>query len=279
MNKVDYFKWIGHRQTQQDSIPESRIQAMAAMLDLNQDFANGSELPLLWHWILFNDIHKASELAEDGHARKGDFLPPIELPRRMWAGGRFKFISPLIVGDMISRVSTVKDIKLKQGKSGSLAFVTVQHDIQGEAAGHWIEEHDIVYRDAAVGNWQEAAEADVDKETVHWSKTITPNSVMLFRYSALTFNGHRIHYDREYCKQHEGYPGLVVHGPLTATLLLELLREELPHVIVKKFSFRALRPLFDHLPLSIHGYVEDDRIRLWARDSRQQRSMEAEAII
>ncbi len=276
---ADYSSWIGRQKTQQDGIDRQRIQTMAATLDISPDFNNGDNLPPLWHWILFNDIHRASELAEDGHARKGAFLPPIELPRRMWAGGRFEFLQPLIVGDKIKRVSTIKDIKLKNGKSGALAFVTVEHEIRAEAGGHWVEEHDIVYREAANAPWQELAEVVVDDEVADWSKEILANPVLLFRYSALTFNGHRIHYDRVYCQQQEGYPGLIVHGPLTATLLLELLREKLPQAIVRKFKFRALHPLFDHLPFSIHGRVEGQRVLLWAKDSRQQRAMEAEAII
>ena len=276
---IDYSSCIGRQKTQQDGIDRLRIQSIAATLDISPEFNNGDRLPPLWHWILFNDIHLASELAEDGHACKGDFLPPIELPRRMWAGGRFKFLQPLIVGDTLKRISTIKDIKQKRGNSGALAFVTVEHDIRAEAGGHWVEEHDIVYREAAKAPWQEPAEAVIDNEVADWSKEILADSVLLFRYSALTFNGHRIHYDREYCQQQEGYPGLIVHGPLTATLLLELLREKLPRAIVKKFKFRALRPLFDHLPFSIHGRVEGGQILLWAKDSRQQRAMEAEAII
>ncbi len=273
----NYTDWIGQQEKQQDHIHGARVQALAATLDVkvNPD----AELIPLWHWIFFNPIHQASELGHDGHARKGGFLPPINLPRRMWAGGRFKFIKPLNVGDTINRVSTIKDIALKNGKSGDLAFVTVQHDIRGETGGHWVEEHDIVYRAASETPWKRPDNPKIDLEPYDWCKHISPDPVLLFRYSALTFNGHRIHYDREYCQLEEGYPGLIFHGPLTATLLLELLRERLPNAEIKEFQFKALQPLFDHLPLSIHGRLEGDRVLLWAKDSMLQRAMEAVAWI
>jgi 3-methylfumaryl-CoA hydratase len=272
----DYAAWIGRQETQQDHISKDRIQALAATLDVDFAVKTGTELPPLWHWILFNPVHKASALGHDGHARKGGFLPPIDLPRRMWAGGRFEFIEPLKAGDTLNRVSTIKDIAIKNGKSGQLAFVTVQHDIRGETEGHWVEEHDIVYREAPNTPWQKPDEPVIDTEMYDWSKAIKPDPILLFRYSALTFNGHRIHYDREYCQREEGYPGLIVHGPLTATLLLELLR---PSTVIKRFKFKALQPLFDHLPYSVHGRVEGDRVFLWAKDSMLQRAMEAEAWI
>lgn len=276
---TDYTAWIGRQEIQQDCILADRVQALAATLDVNLEIKDGTKLPPLWHWIVFNPKHKASELGHDGHARKGDFLPPINLPRRMWAGGRFNFIQPLTVGDTLNRVSTIKNVTLKNGKSGQLAFVTVQHDIHGESGGHWLEEHDIVYRAAPTKPWQPPTAPQIDTEPYEWCKTILPDPVLLFRYSALTFNGHRIHYDRDYCQQQEGYPGLIFHGPLTATLLLELLREMLPNAVVMAFQFKALQPLFDHLPLSIHGRQEGGRVLLWAKDSMQQRAMEAEAWI
>ncbi len=279
VSMADYSDWIGRQEIQQDRILEGRVQALAATLDTHLLIRAGVELPPLWHWVLFNPTYMASELGHDGHAYKGGFLPPIELPRRMWAGGRFEFIQPLKVGERLERISTIKDVALKKGKSGELAFVTVQHDIRGEASGHWIEEHDIVYRPAPDLPWQKPDVPEVDTEKHDWFKRIVPNPVLLFRYSALTFNGHRIHYDREYCQQEEGYPGLIFHGPLTATLMLELLREHLPNTLVKRFTFKALRPLFDHVPLSVHGRVEGERVLLWAKDSMQQRAITAEAWI
>lgn len=274
MTQVNYSEWIGRQETQQDLILDTKVQALAATLDADVVSEEGAPLPPLWHWIFFNPMHKASELGHDGHAKKGGFLPPIDLPRRMWAGGRFEFIEPLRIGDKVSRVSTIKNVVLKEGKSGKLAFVTVEHDIRGETGGHWREEHDIVYREAPVEPWKAPEHPVIDEEECDFYRNIEPDPVLLFRYSALTFNGHRIHYDREYCQQEEGYPGLIFHGPLTATFLMELVRSKKE---IKKFKFKALRPLFDHLSCSVHGRTDGDRVLLWAKDSMQQRAMEAEA--
>ncbi|OMH38887.1 MaoC family dehydratase N-terminal domain-containing protein [Motiliproteus sp. MSK22-1] len=275
----NYSNWVNRTEHSRDQLDANRVRSLAATLDSNQSCDNSSPLPPLWHWIFFNPQHNTADLGPDGHARKGGFLPPIDLPRRMWAGGRFKFVQPLLIGDQLTRLSTIRKVQLKEGRSGALAFVTVEHKIQGSAGGDWIEEHDIVYRPAAESPWQKARVPEIDSEPADWSQEIRPDPVLLFRYSALTFNGHRIHYDREYCQQQEGYPGLIVHGPLTATLLLELLKRNLPEATVKSFTFRALRPLFDHLPYSIHGRVENNVVRLWAKDSQQQRAMEAEASL
>ncbi len=279
--KIDYTDWIGRHKTQHDCINATHVQSMAATLNVHRDLTDGAELPLLWHWILFNSKLHTDDLAEDGHAQKGDFLPPITLPRRMWAGGRIEFTKALRIGDMISRVSTIKGVKLKKGKSGELVFVTIEHDIRGQSGGCLLEEHEIVYRASAKKSSQASSKVDAefDKEAADWSKVYNTSPVLLFRYSALTFNSHRIHYDRTYCQAQEGYPGLIVHGPLIATLLLELLREKLPQAVVKQFRFRALRPLFDHEPFSIYGRVEGEHVLLWARNATQQRAMEAKAHI
>lgn len=277
--KSNYSDWIGREEVLTDSIYEQRVNALAATLDCEPKFSKNDNFPPLWHWILFNSQHMASELGHDGHAQKGGFLPPIDLPRRMWAGGRFEFIKPLKVGENITRTSTIKNVSQKVGRSGQLAFVTVEHVIKGDNGGHWIEEHDIVYREAAKQIWQSPKEPIVDTEKGDWSEVVTPDPVLLFRYSALTFNGHRIHYDREYCINAEGYPGLVFHGPLTATLLINLIRKHLPAAKVEDFHFKALRPLFDNFQLTLHGRVEGERVFLWAKDQWGQRAMEAVAKI
>lgn len=271
-----YEEWIGKKDIQEDVILGSKVQALAATLDVDVNTKNGAHLPPLWHWIFFNPTHKASALGHDGHAKKGGFLPPIELPRRMWAGGRFEFIEPILIGDKVHRESTIKNVVIKEGKTGKLAFVTVEHDIRGERGGYWKEEHDIVYREAPVEPWSSPINPEQDNEESEFSRYIQPDPVLLFRYSALTFNGHRIHYDREYCMLEEGYPGLIFHGPLTATFLMELIRA---NKNIKGFRFKAIRPLFDHLPVSFHGKNEGDKVLLWAKDSMQQRAMEAEAWI
>jgi 3-methylfumaryl-CoA hydratase len=197
----------------------------------------------------------------------------------MWAGGRFTFHAPLRIGEPIERLSRILRVERKSGRSGELVFVVVRHEIANQAGLAISEEHDIVYRDLpAPGAPQPApALAPVD---AHWSRTIHPDAVLLFRYSALTFNGHRIHYDRSYVTEVEGYPGLVVHGPLIATLLLDLLRRNLPQANLASFAFRAVKPLFDIAPFSVCARIEADRmVRLWASDAQGLLAMDASAVL
>jgi 3-methylfumaryl-CoA hydratase len=223
-----------------------------------------------------------SDVGPDGHARLGEFLPPVPLPRRMWAGSEFQFRQPLRVGDEITRVSTIVGISEKAGRSGSLVFVKVRHQIRrsGEAALSVAEVHDIVYREAARAGATPASPAPAPAVSA-WEREVVPDPVLLFRYSALTFNGHRIHYDRRYVTEMEGYPGQVVHGPLLATLLLDLLREHMPDATVARYSFRASSPLFDTEPFFLCGEPGSDgeTVRLWAKDPRGGLAMEATAVV
>jgi 3-methylfumaryl-CoA hydratase len=196
----------------------------------------------------------------------------------MWAGGRLKFLAPLPVGAQAKRVSQIKAVEAKQGKSGPLVFVTVAHEISVHGAVVIQEENDIVYREflQAAESMRETKLAPTD---AHWSRQISPDPVLLFRYSALTFNGYRIHYDRTYATEVEGYPGLIVHGPLIASLLTDLLGRELPDRTMSEFSFRAIAPLFDTEPFSVHGLLEPEgkHVVLWAANSRGELAMQAEA--
>ena len=209
-------------------------------------------------------------------------MPPVPLPRRMWAGSDFQFHESLRVGDALSRTSTIVDIKEKSGRTGNLIFVKVRHEIRrnGAQSVALTEHHNIVYRDAArpddVAPPPVAAPADFV-----WERRIVPDDVLLFRYSALTFNGHRIHYDRKYVTEVEGYPGLIVHGPLIATLLMDLLRRHIPDAQVTKFEFKAVRPTFDIHPFSVHGQPSADgkTIRLWGRDHEGWLTMDATATL
>ena len=194
----------------------------------------------------------------------------------MWAGSRFEFRHPLRVGDQITRETRVIDIKEKQGRSGPLLFVVVRHEISNAAGVAVVEEHDIVYRDHPRDK-SSAAPAQAAPADAAWERRIVADDVLLFRYSALTFNGHRIHYDRRYATEVEGYPGLVVHGPLIATLLMDLLRRSLPQANVAKFSFRAVSPLFDTAPFVVCGRSEDNTVALWAKDAVGNLAMSAEA--
>jgi len=274
---MSFTDWIGKTEVRSDIVTAGQVVALSATLDRDDpEPQQGDPLPLLWHWLFFLDRHRASELGPDGHARRGGLLPPIPLPRRMWAGSRFEFHHPLRVGDQITRETRVIDIKEKSGRSGPLVFVVVRHEISNAEGLAVIEEHDIVYRDHSREK-SPAGPAQPAPADAAWERTIQPDDVLLFRYSALTFNGHRIHYDRRYATEVEGYPGLVVHGPLIATLLMDLLRRNQPRANVGRFSFRAVSPLFDTSPFVVCGKPDGNTIALWAKDAAGNLAMSAEA--
>lgn len=268
--------WVGKQETLHDRVTKFPFAALSATLDRDDKAPEaGDVLPPLWHWLYFLPTARQSNLGPDGHPARGGFLPPVPLPRRMWAGGRFKFHQPLRVEEPITRVSTVADVTVKQGRQGALCFVLVKHAISGENGLAVEEEHDIVYRDMPPPG--EAPAPGKPVRTDHaWSRQIVPDDTMLFRYSALTFNSHRIHYDRRYVTMEEGYPGLIVHGPLIATLLMDLLRRN-TDAVVKTFKFRAVSPLFDINTFSVHGRPEGQGATLWARNPDGMLAMEAEA--
>jgi 3-methylfumaryl-CoA hydratase len=275
--------WIGRQETVSDTITPTPYAALSATLDRPVARPErGTPLPALWHWLYFLPLHRQSEIGPDGHARRGGFLPPVPLPRRMWAGSQFQFHSPLRVGDAVTRTSTIQSVSEKSGRTGPLVFVKVRHEVRrdGEQAPALTEFHDIVYREAPkpgdVAPPPQAAPA-----ASKWEKKWVPDEVWLFRFSALTFNGHRIHYDRRYVTGVEGYPGLVVHGPLIATLLVDLLRWQLPEARMARFEFRAVRPTFDLDPFFVCGDPQPDGkvFRLWAKDHEGWLTMDATAVI
>lgn len=263
MDNQDVKSWIGRSEEQTDTLLTQQATLMQATLGEEQNLKTGDPLPPLWHWIYFLTAKPIQDLGRDGHPKKGGFLPPVSLPRRMWAGGRFTFISPILLGGEVTKRSTIKNIQHKSGRSGELCFVTVQHELiqQGEVA--IIEEHDIVYREDpkpdAPKPTPKTAPNDADV-----TELITPSQVMLFRYSALTFNGHRIHYDVDYAKQVEGYDGLVFHGPLTATLLVNLATKTFGKT-PKTFEFKGLSPIAGMDKFHIEGNRDGDNMQLWAR--------------
>ena len=274
----DPLSWIGRTETLDDVVTPTPIAALAATLD--DGVAPGDVLPPLWHWLYFLPHPKRSEIGPDGHAARGGFLPPVPLPRRMWAGGRLQWFDALRVGDAVSRVSRVEDVSRKSGKSGDLVFVRVRHTISTSRGVALVEEHDIVYRDVpAAGAIAPTAPRAPGDAT--WSRRVVPDAVLLFRYSALTFNGHRIHYDRAYVTEVEGYPGLIVHGPLIATMLVESLRTHLPDATLARFEFRAVSPLFDIAPFDVCGRPADDgrSVDLWACNDSGGLAMRATAFL
>jgi 3-methylfumaryl-CoA hydratase len=269
-------RWIGRAETRCDVLSAAPVAALSASLDYERSRALlGDSLPPCWHWLYFLDAVAASGLGVDGHAQRGGFLPPVSLPRRMWAGSRLRFAARLPVGAAVRRESTIASVTHKQGRNGELVFVTVRHQIfQGENLAIE-EEQDLVYREPGAANvvpLPRPAPAQAQ-----WSRDIRPDTVLLFRYSALTFNSHRIHYDREYATRDEGYASLVVQGPLTATLLLDLLHREIPEAEVAAFEFRAVRPLLEGFPLRMQGRRDGEDISLWALDATGALAMEAQA--
>jgi 3-methylfumaryl-CoA hydratase len=274
--------WIGRTQVAHDVLGATPVQALRATLDLEPiDVDRGFVLPPLWHWLYFLPLHRASEIGADGHARRGGFLPPVALPRRMWAGGAFEFRAPLRVGEAVTRTSTIEAVSAKSGRSGELVFVKVRHELRvyGRPEHALVEWHDIVYRDARRPGEAEAPPRAAPTEAP-WQRSLVPDEVLLFRYSALTFNGHRIHYDRRHATESEGYPGLVVHGPLIATLLLDLFRRHRTDADLARFEFRALRPSFDGRVLGLCGRPGAEGIvDLWARDDEGWLTMQARATL
>lgn len=275
--------WIGREERQHDTVTAAPCAQLAATLDWPSERpGEGWPLPGLWHWLYFLPVPRHSEIGPDGHAKRGGFLPPVALPRRMWAGSQLVFHAPLCVGDRIERTSTIVDVTEKSGRTGQLVFVKVRHEVRrnGESAVALTEFHDIVYRDLPrPGDPIPAPKAAPAASA--WERRILADPVMLFRYSAVTFNGHRIHYDRSYVTGEEGYPGLVVHGPLIATLLLDLLRREQPRSRLARFEFRAVRPIFDIHPFSVCGDPHPDNggVHLWARDHEGFLAMDATATL
>jgi 3-methylfumaryl-CoA hydratase len=270
--------WVGRTEQRSDLIAAAPLNAWSATLDRDDPEAlPGSDVPPLAHWLFFLPAARQSQIGPDGHPLRGGFLPPIPLPRRMWAGGRLTFHHALHVGDEVTRTSRIVNVDAKSGRSGALAFVTVRHELTDARGPAITEEHDIVYREAPRPG-AAAAEPPAAARDEAFGRRIVPDPVLLFRYSALTFNGHRIHYDRSYVTEVEGYPGLIVHGPLIATLLMDLLRRERPAARVQRFSFTAKSPLFDLHPFEVCGRADGERaVALWARNHQGTLAMQASA--
>ena len=275
--------WVGRSETRHDLIGATPALALNATLDHPEStFATGTPLLPLWHWLYFLPLHRQSEIGADGHAKRGGFLPPVPLPRRMWAGSQFEFRAPVRVGDAVERTSTIADVSSKEGRTGQLVFVKVRHEVRcnGAADPAIVEFHDIVYREARRPDDVEPPPQRAEAGAA-WQREIVPDDVLLFRYSALTFNGHRIHYDRKYVTEVEGYPGLIVHGPLIATLLMDLVRRHAPQAEIAGLRFKAVRPTFDLNPLRVNGQLQDDgkTIKLWAEDHDGWLTMDAVATL
>jgi 3-methylfumaryl-CoA hydratase len=271
--------WIGRTEEKSDTVTPAQLAGLSATLDHADPYPEaGTAVPPAGHWLFFLPQAPQSEIGPDGHPHRGGFLPPVDLPRRMWAGGRIEFFGPLRVGDVIKRISTIKDVTHRTGQTGELVFVIVQHEVFGPDGLSIREEHDIVYRGEPD---PEAPPPQIKPapQDGQWVRSINPDPVLLFRYSALTFNGHRIHYDLKYVTEEEGYPGLIVHGPLMATMLIDLAVRENPTRVLEKFSYRAVSPVFDTAPFTVNGKPGGDgnTAELWIANAHGTLAMKADA--
>lgn len=275
MSDSAFAAWIGRTEEAHDQLSRNLVKRIAATLGEDTP-AHGETLPPLWHWAFFQEPIAESGLGGDGHPARGGFLPPADNRNRMWAGGRVEFIAPLRVGGEATRVSTIKHIEEKHGRTGALLFVTVQHDYLQDGQLAIREEQDIVYREPSPpkGGAGEALPAG------DWREGVVPSPTLLFRYSAVTFNGHRIHYDWPYVTETEGYAGLVVHGPLIATLNLRAFCRANPQTHLRRFAYRGLRPLVAPEPFEVGGRIDEPgRAQLWAGNAAgmaQQAELEFE---
>jgi 3-methylfumaryl-CoA hydratase len=262
--------WVGRTQKQEDEVSLSAVRRMAATLDQDPDaYSRGSEIPESWYVILFGPFARQSALAPDGHATTGDFLPPMRDARRMFGGRRVRFHRPLRAGDVVERVSTIARVEAKSGRSGPFTLLTVVHEFNTGAGLALTEEQDLVYRPAAT-NASAATPAGKEQplqapetEKPEWSRSMAPDTALLFRYSALTFNAHRIHYDLPYTRDVEKYPALVMNGGLTALLLVETARPQL-RARIAGYDARAMRPLFVGQSMTFNGRRRGEGAELWA---------------
>jgi len=274
---VSYDAWVGREEERGECIAASTVERLAAALDLDQAPVAGEPLPPGWQWMYFNPVARRSGLGADGHPQRGGFLPPIELPRRMWAGSRLHYLADLPVQAQATRRSRIAKVEHKAGKRGALWFVTVQHTTSSAGMPCIVEEQDIVYREATPPGTPAAAPQRHDAQAA-FGRAFEADTTLLFRYSALTFNGHRIHYDQAYARAEEGYPDLVVHGPLTATLLQQLAVERGGGRRLARFEFRGVSPLFVNRPFRLEGREADDgTLSLWARGPDGELAMSATA--
>ncbi len=260
---ADDASWIGREQRVEDIVGTFPARALAAALGRAQLPGPGDPLPPFWHRLYALEVVAGDDTGPDGHPRLGLFLPPLALPRRMWAGGRLWFHRPLRIGDRIRRRSRIREITPKVGRSGRLVFILVEHRIEVAGALAVLEEQDIVYREARP--LPAAPRGAGTRLDAVLRRRWVPDEVLLFRYSALTYNGHRIHYDQRYAREVEGYPDLVVHGPLLATFMLELLAEGWPGDELAEFRFRARAPLFVNRPLEVLAAAPDREGRIHLR--------------
>lgn len=271
-------QWVGREQVDEQTLEPFAAVAISGLLDRATPPAVGDALPLSWHWLYFLETPARAATGVDGHLLRGGFLPPVPLPRRMWAAGTLQCDAQLSLGALARKRSTVRSVDLKEGRSGPLVFVTVDHLLEQDGRRCIREEQNIVYREAPSAP-SPLPPGEKATKAAQWSTTLQPDPVLLFRFSALTYNSHRIHYDRDYAVREEFYPALVVHGPLLAAALLDLLARGRPGVPVRSFRFRALRPAFDTDTLQLCAAADGNTVDLWTQDAQGNVGMTAQATL
>ncbi|WP_313348261.1 MaoC family dehydratase N-terminal domain-containing protein [Paracoccus sp. (in: a-proteobacteria)] len=276
MIDIDHLRqWIGRQESKAETVTPALVERFNATFDRRGDLHEGAAAPAMIHLCIAPPTAPTSELGPDGHPARGGFLPPVPLPRRMWAGGAMTFHDDIRLGETVLRHSTIRDVAIKEGRSGTLCFVTVDHRIESGGRHVLSERQDIVYRDIDTPG---GGTKKVPESALHGAHrvTVVPSAALLFRYSALTFNGHRIHYDAPYAREDEGYPGLIVHGPMQATLLLQF-AEKIRGKRPAKFDFRSLSPLFDTADFTLNAAEDGDALSLWTSYIDGPVAMEARA--
>ncbi len=276
---IDHLRqWIGRSQEATDIVTTQLVKGLRATLfqDVGEP-KTGDAAPFTVHWCLAQPVFPMSMLGPDGHPTRGGFLPPVPLPRRMWAGGEIEFMQPLRVGDESTRTSRIADVQVKTGSTGTLCFVSVEHSISSPRGTAIRERQDIVYREMT-SSAPATAKAPPPPPKAQHRETHVSDPVLLFRYSALTFNGHRIHYDRDYVTKVEGYPGLIFHGPLQAAFIIEMAAKLRSGKAPKKFTYRGLQPLFEGTEFSINANESEAGMELWTANAEGQPTMKGTAV-
>ena len=273
---TDYSRFIGHTQSQNAYLDIAPANLMAATLDREPSWQSGQTLPLAWHWLYFHPPIKTQNLAEDGHEKLGHFIPALPLPHRMWAGGTFEFFNPILLGTHATKTSKITQITPKQGRTGALIFVTVEHTIHTGEIKNLVETHTIVYRETTNVSQPMAAPNIAPDFSCVWQ----PSPLMLFRYSALTFNAHFIHYDPAYCHE-QGYRDLIIHGPLSTTLLLDAYQQANPQGRLKSLRYQAKAPVFipDTITMNIASDASQPKQKSgWVSNQHNQLITEAHFV-
>ena len=271
-------QWIGRTEEASDIVTAQLVKGLRATLfmEIGRPKA-GDAAPFTAHWCLAQPVYPMSELGSDGHPARGGFLPPVPLPRRMWAGGELEFFEPLRVGDAMTRTSRIADVTMKTGSTGALCFVSVDHQITTPRGTAIRERQDIVYRGVSPTQPSAPAKPAAPPAAAQHRESHMADAVLLFRYSALTFNGHRIHYDRDYVTRVEGYPGLIFHGPMQAAFLVEFAAKLHRGAAPKKFSYRGVQPLFEGSEFSVNANDTSAGMDLWTANSTGQATMRGTA--